>query len=196
MTDRFRTLVQSKQRQFPPISDKVTRSFIEHDRATLKEIYAKNYPSVEAYILQNSGSSDDAKDTFQEAITAAWLNAREGRFTPQDESSLGGYIYRIAKYKWLDRLKSKPYKSTTRLAEDYDPPAEIELEVNDDNLNQLRRIYAKLGDKCKNILNRFYYAKMSLDEIGSELGYDAATVKTQKYRCMKKLRNFNSENNE
>jgi DNA-directed RNA polymerase specialized sigma24 family protein len=83
--------VQSKQDNFPPISDKVTRRFLEHDRATLKEIYSKNYPSVEAYINQNSGSSDDAKDIFQEAITAAWLNAKEG-ITPQDETSLSGYI--------------------------------------------------------------------------------------------------------
>jgi RNA polymerase sigma factor (sigma-70 family) len=187
--------VQSNQRKIPPISDKVTRRFLDHDRATLKEIYTKNYPSVEAYIIQNSGSSDDAKDIFQEAITAAWLNTKEGKFTPQDESSLGGYIYRIAKYKWLDRVKSKSYKSTMRLAEDYDPAEEVEMDGNDEKLNQLRTIYAQLGDRCKNILNRFYYSKMSLDEIGSELGFDPATVKTQKYRCMKKLRDLNSENN-
>ncbi len=188
--------MQSNQNNLPPISNDVTRRFIEHDRFTLKEIYAKNYPSVEAYIKQNSGSSDDAKDIFQEAITAAWLNAKEGKFTPQDESSLGGYIYRIAKFKWLDRVKSKSYKSTIRLAEDYDPAEEVEEQDDkSEKLNHMRDLYAQLGDKCRNILNRFYYAKMSLDEIGSELGFDAATVKTQKYRCMKKLRDLNSENN-
>jgi len=185
--------VQSKKDKIPPISDKVTLRFLEHDRATLKDIYTKNYPSVAAYIMQNSGSGDDAKDIFQEAITAAWLNAKEGKFTPQDESSLGGYIYRIAKFKWLDRVKSKSYKSTMRLAEDYDPAEEIEVDESDEKLAQLRTIYAQLGEKCKNILNRFYYGKMSLDEIGSELGFDAATVKTQKYRCIKKLRDLNSE---
>lgn len=186
--------MQNRQDKIPPISDKVTLRFLEHDRATLKEIYSKNYPSVEAYIMQNSGSSDDAKDIFQESITAAWLNTKEGKFTPQDETSLGGYIYRIAKFKWLDRVKSKSYKSTMRLAEDYDPAEDAEVDEGDDKLDQLRTIYAQLGEKCKNILNRFYYAKMSLDEIGSELGFDAATVKTQKYRCMKKLRDLNSEN--
>ena len=186
--------MQSNQNKIPPISDKVTHRFLEHDRSTLKEIYSKNYPSVEAYITQNSGSSDDAKDIFQEAITAAWLNAKEGKFIPQDETSLGGYIYRIAKFKWLDRVKSKSYKSTMRLAEDYDPAEGIEIDDSNERLNRLRTIYAQLGEKCQNILNRFYYGKMSLEEIGEELGFDAATVKTQKYRCMKKLRNLNSKN--
>ena len=188
--------MQSNQNKIPPISDKVTLRFLEHDRATLKEIYSKNYPSVEAYIIKNSGSSDDAKDIFQEAITAAWLNAKEGKFTPQDESSLGGYIYRIAKFKWLDRIKSKSFKSTMRLAEDYDPADEIEEDESEEKLNQLRNIYSQLGEKCRIILNRFYYAKMSLDEIGNELGFEAATVKTQKYRCMKKLRELNAQGND
>lgn len=150
---------------------------------------------MEAYIIQNSGSADDAKDIFQEAITAAWLNTKEGKFTPQDESSLGGYIYRIAKFKWLDKVKSKSYKSTMRLADDYDPAEESPVDdEREDRLNHLRSLYAQLGEKCQNILNRFYYSKMSLDEIGSELGFDAATVKTQKYRCMKKLRTLKIEN--
>ena len=177
------------------ISDKVTRRFLENDRATLKEIYAKNYPSVEAYIYQNSGNSDDAKDIFQEAITAAWLNTKQGKFEPKDESSLGGYIYRIAKFKWLDRVKSKSYKSTMRLADDYDPAEEVESDNSDERIDQLREMYRKLGDKCQNLLNKFYYAKMSLEEIGAELGFDAATVKTQKYRCMKKLKSLKTESN-
>ena len=182
--------------QIPPTYDAITRRFLEHDRVTLKEVYAKNYPSVETYILQNSGSEDDAKDVFQEAILAAWLNTREGKFHPKDESSLGGYIYRIARYKWLDRLKSKAFRRNIRLEEDHDIAQEIEKSDQTERLEKLRQLYANIGEKCREILNRFYYAKMSLDEIGSELGFDAATVKTQKYRCMKKLRTLNNGGNE
>ncbi len=188
--------MERKQAKIPPISDTVTLRFLKHDRATLKEIYATNYPSVEAYIKQNSGSSDDAKDVFQEAITGAWINTKEGKFHPKDESSLGGYIYSIAKHKWLDRIKSKSYRSTMRLAEDYDPAEENETDIDDEKVFQLRQTYSKIGDKCQAILNRFYYGKMSLEEIGEELGFDAATVKTQKYRCMKKLRELNSGKND
>lgn len=180
----------------PPNLDEATRKFLKHDRVTLKDIYAKHYPSVENYVLQNSGSGDDAKDIFQEAITAAWLNTKEGKFEPNDASALGGYIFRIAKYKWLDKLKSKSYRSTLRLADDFDPEEEKpESSFQDERLEQLRNIYAQLGDKCQNILNRFYYAKMSLEDIGSEMGFDAATVKTQKYRCMKKLRQLKDQSN-
>jgi RNA polymerase sigma factor (sigma-70 family) len=181
--------------KIPEISDKMTRLFVKHDRVTLKEIYAKHYPAVENYIQQNSGNREDAKDIFQEAITAAWLNTREGKFTPQDESALGGYIFRIAKYKWLDKVRSKAHRSTVRMAEVDDRVEESEINERDEKLAQLRKIYGQLGERCQSILNKFYYSKMSLDQIGEEMGFDAATVKTQKYRCMKKLRTLKNEIN-
>ena len=186
-------LVERLRKDITAISDQVTRLFLERDRNTLKKLYAEHYPTVEKYIVQNSGNAEEAKDVFQEAITAAWLNVKEGKFEPKDETALGGYLYRIARYKWLDKVKSKEYRTTVRLADDYDPAEEAEINERDEKLRKLRLLYAQLGERCQLILNRFYYGKMSLEEIGEELGFDAATVKTQKYRCMKKLRTLKNE---
>ena len=151
-----------------------------------------HYQSVEQYILKNNGTVDDAKDVFQESILAAWLNIKEGKFTAKNDDSLGGYIFQIAKFKWLDKLKSKAYKSTLRIERDDALDSgedEISAKVlQEERINHLERIYARLDAKCKQILNGFYYEKKSLDILGSELSYDASTLKTLKYRCMKKLR--------
>ncbi len=33
-----------------------------------KDVYSQNYTSVERFIINNSGTSEDAKDIFQEAM--------------------------------------------------------------------------------------------------------------------------------
>lgn len=163
----------------------------------MEQIYAQNFKSVEMYILKNSGDQADAKDIYQEAIVAAWVNVKEGKFEPQGGKSIGGYIFQIAKYKWLDKLKSKAYKSTVRLEHENQPEAVSDIDYSKDDesrLSYLANLYSKLDEKCTSILNRFYYQKMSLEDIGTELGYDQGTVKTLKYRCMKKLKGFHVNN--
>mgnify|MGYP001595827228 CR=1 FL=1 len=43
-----------------------------HDSDTLEYIYKKFYPSVQAFVNNNSGNDDDARDIFQEAIVHVW----------------------------------------------------------------------------------------------------------------------------
>lgn len=171
--------------------------FIANHHRCLEQIYAENYLTVERYILQNSGERPDAKDIYQEAIVAAWINARDGKFEIKDGKTIGGYIFQIAKYKWLDRLKSKAYRSTIRLVHDNRSDSEGLPEYDDEQesrMQYLKTLYASLNEKCKAILGRFYYEKKSLEEIGLELGYDPGTVKTLKYRCMKKLKSVHQNN--
>ena len=162
----------------------------------MEQIYAQNYTSVERYILNNSGKEADAKDIYQEAIVAAWLNAKEGKFEVQGGKTIGGYIFQIAKFKWLDKLKSKSYRSTVRLAHENQPDEIDEADYHEEQeqrVQYLQTLYQKLDEKCKAILNRFYYEKKSLEEIGAELDYDSGTVKTLKYRCMNKLKSVHQK---
>ena len=43
----------------------------------LKSIYQKNFGIVEQHIRKNSGTSDDAKDVFQEAMMVFYRNVKE-----------------------------------------------------------------------------------------------------------------------
>lgn len=175
----------------------LTEGFIQNDRKCMEQIYAQNYKSVEMYILQNSGKEADAKDIYQEAIVAAWVNVKEGKFELQGGKTIGGYIFQIAKFKWLDKLKSKAHRSTVRLVHENQPEETTDSAYNDEaesRMQYLAELYRSLDEKCKAILNRFYYQKMSLDEIGLELDHDPGTIKTLKYRCMKKLRSFHTKN--
>src|SRR5690606_13755730 len=98
----------------------------------MEQIYAQNYKSVEMYILQNSGKAADAKDIYQEAIVAAWVNVKEGKFELQSGKTIGGYIFQIAKFKWLDKLKSKAHRSTVRLVHENQPEQTADNDYNEE----------------------------------------------------------------
>ncbi|NNC82993.1 MAG: sigma-70 family RNA polymerase sigma factor [Flavobacteriales bacterium] len=166
------------------------QGFVQNDPDTLKQFYASHFPQVRNYILSNSGSAEDAQDMFQEAMLATWLNLKQGRFNPEDEENLGAYVFRIAKFKWLDRLRSVQFKKVHRMnPEVKDNIADdSEIQESSDRVDHLRLVYATLDSKCKRILDMFYYDKKDLASIAAELGHDVGSIRTMKYRCMMKLR--------
>lgn len=153
----------------------------------LQRIYQEQYPKVEKFVLSNNGSSQEAKDIFQEAFVAVWKNIKNDRFKPENGTALNGYLYQIAKNKWLDYLRSPQYKKTVPLENFY----EKEEEVNDEKEIQLKQIevsFKNLGKNCKELLTRFYYKKESMSMIAKAFDWTEATARNNKYRCIQRLK--------
>ena len=50
-----------------------------HDSGVLEFVYQKYFPMIESFVLHNQGSSEQAKDVFQEAMIIVYKKIREGR---------------------------------------------------------------------------------------------------------------------
>ena len=169
----------------------IIQAIKRNDDLVLKHLYQKNYPKVEQYILKNQGTSPQAKDIFQEAFLAMWKNVKLGKFLPKGESALDGYLYTIARNKWTDFLRSSRFKKTVSVDKDIDlerQQADAGEEEENPHMKNTLTAYARLGEDCRSLLNRFYFEKKSLKDISDELGIGAASVRNKKYRCMQKLR--------
>ena len=160
-----------------------------NDEEVLRQLYHQNYRRVESYVLQNNGSKDEAVDVFQDAFIAVWRNIQLNKFKLRDGSSIDAYLIQIARYKWLDQLRQKSVKKRVSL------PAvlpDISFEaLEDEELQQLDKIkekFLQLGDKCKDLLAKFYYGKQSMREIAKAFNWTEATAKNNKYRCIEKLK--------
>src|SRR5690606_2443105 len=103
------------------------------DEVTLKNLYISNYRLMGRYILQHSGSVDDAKDTYQEAFLAVWRNVQLGRFVPSAESDFVYYLMRVVKNKWIDSLRKAKGKPTIPI-EDVQTDS-IAMEENTDEVD-------------------------------------------------------------
>jgi RNA polymerase sigma factor (sigma-70 family) len=161
-----------------------------NDEPALKQLYEENYPKVEKYVLENNGSQDEARDIYQEAFVAVWRNVQLDKFQPRSNTALNGYLYQVAKNKWLDHLGSAHHLKVVPLAESQDYEAE-EVPAEDNNfIERVKKELKNLGKNCKDLLTRFYYGAQSLREIAKANKWTEQTARNNKYRCIEKLRNL------
>jgi len=181
-----------------PIPTK-NQGFIEaiqnNDTQVLKNLYTSNYPKIELLVLKNSGTKEQAKDIYQDAFLAVWQNIKQNRFIPNSESSINGYIYTIAKNKWMDVLRSQNFKKTVIASQlsHFEIKAEENNGIDDDilkdkRLKDIMLAFKNLGEACKSLLRKFYFEKKSMNLIAEELAIDSASTRNKKYRCMQKLK--------
>jgi len=162
-----------------------------NDELSLNTFYRKNYAKVERYILNNNGNSDESKDIYQEAFIAVWRNIQLNRFQPHDETSLDGYLYRVAKNKWIDQLRASKRVQVVPLTEDVNDVAADTAAVNEEQdyfLDRIKENLKLLGDNCRDVLERFYYKKESMRSISEAMKWTEATARNNKYRCIQRLR--------
>ncbi|HMR15408.1 MAG TPA: sigma-70 family RNA polymerase sigma factor [Mariniflexile sp.] len=161
----------------------------------LKAFYVTNYPKIESLVLSNSGTIDDAKDVYQDAFIALWNNIKNKAFIPANGSALNGYLYTIAKNKWMDTIRSQHFKKTQPLTKERIGFIKNEADsspepIESNQLNKAMEAFKNLGQPCKQLLTRFYFDKKSLRDIATDLSLDEASVRNKKYRCMEKLRSI------
>ncbi|MEO6682794.1 MAG: sigma-70 family RNA polymerase sigma factor [Ginsengibacter sp.] len=162
----------------------------------LKNLYEENYHKVENYVLANSGTRQDAKDIYQEAFISLWRNIQMDKFFPENEHSINAYLFRIAKNKWLDHLRSCHFKKTVPLMDISENKREEkkeseELSTEDAQfIIEVKKHFQELGENCQELLIRFYYKKESMRTISKQFNWTEASTRNNKYRCIQKLRDL------
>lgn len=166
-----------------------------NNSVVLKQLYINNYHKIEALVLKNNGTTDHAKDIYQEAFIIVWNNVKSDSFVPQNETALQGYLYQIARNKWMDVLRSSRFKKTKSIRHELsvlDKRIEFQNDEGQDifkqKLQQTMDAFKNLGNPCKQLLTDFYFENISLRDIANKLKIEENTARTKKYRCMEKLR--------
>ena len=160
-----------------------------NDEKVLKLLYQSNFARVEKYVQENSGTTEQAKDIFQEAFISLWRNIQLDRFQPHHETSLDAYLFRIAKNKWLDHLRIQKRNQTVSLKAESNEPRELELSAEEQYLlKSIKDNFRRLGEICQKVLERFYYLRQSMKTIAESMNWTEATARNNKYRCLQQLR--------
>ena len=167
------------------------QGLLRNDPQFIRSLYAAHYPAIRQYVLKNSGTADDAQDVFQEAVTVLWMQVKEGRFKATTEADPGGFLFQVAKFKWLDVVRSAAHRNMRVLHNEESGPRAVEDDhAIEDRILRLRDVYDKLDDKCRKVLDQFYFERKDLASIAEDMGVEEESIRTIKYRCMMKLRAF------
>ncbi len=165
-----------------------TAAVLANDDKALEVLYTNNFYKTEAFVMANSGTTEEAKDIYQEAFIAVWQNIKAGRFVPQKDSSLEAYLFQVAKYKWYDYLKAAKKISVVPMEDN----GFIEATYKEEEENYIEKVQQhlkNLGEPCRQVLTLFYFMKQSMNKIAATFSWTEATAKNNKYRCLQRLRN-------
>ncbi len=161
------------------------------DRNALAYLYKTYFTMVKHFIIQNSGSDDEAEDLYQEGVLTVYENIVNAQFSLQSNTTLKTYIYSVCRNKWLYELRKKN-KLPVRLNESNEFITDNLLEEETEEMpynNMLNKALEQIGNKCKEIIKDFYYNKMTMEQIAQKNNFISANVaKSSKERCMKNAR--------
>lgn len=159
------------------------------DKKAIETIYKENFNLVQALVLNNNGSAEDAKDIFQEAMIVLYQKVQTGNF--ELNCQIKTFVYSVSRRLWLKRLVQQ---SRYTLHENHENIVRVDEDVEDHeqkaaDFTLMEKAMNSLGEPCKSLLESFYLGKKGMQEIAESFGYtNADNAKTQKYKCLMRLR--------
>jgi RNA polymerase sigma factor (sigma-70 family) len=159
------------------------------NQKALQYLYKTHYAMIENLIRKNSGSEEDAQEIYQEAMLVVYEKLQKPDF--KLSCSLKTYMYSVCRNMWMYQLRKIEQKQT-RFSdfEQFIPVDEILTDgENPEYESILGEVMLLIDDKCRQLLELFYYHNLSLEIIAERLGYNNSnTAKSKKNKCMDKAR--------
>ncbi|MEP1097600.1 MAG: RNA polymerase sigma factor [Cyclobacteriaceae bacterium] len=156
------------------------------DDGFLKALYDKLLPVFDQHVRSNSGTTQEAKDLFQEALIVIYRRVKDPNFTLS--ASLETFVFSVGKKMWLYELrKRKNSIPIIEVIDDSDSNKIDQLLINEEK----RKLYIKhfnlLSDGCQEILMAFFKG-LKMSEIAAELGFGSeGYARKRKHQCQEKL---------
>lgn len=170
------------QSQSGVFKDPLTKDPIDY-----KKIYTTCFPMVRSMVLKNGGTSDDARDIFQDSILVLFQNAAKEKF--QLTVSNCTYLYSVARNMWLRHIRDTGKITSLDLAGEQ---TDGTYPADNDQKKERQRLLVKhlnqISDRCRNIL-KHYFEGMPGEQIASELEFSSYEYyRVAKNRCTESLK--------
>jgi RNA polymerase sigma factor (sigma-70 family) len=166
---------------------------LQNDAVVVREIYARFSGKIKNYILQNSGTEEDAADVLQEALIAIYQQARYKNL--QLSCPFEPFLLLICRRKWLNEIKKLNRRGVTIntddlsfIGEDVFFDAE-QLQAQNDKASLYLEMFNKLGERCREIISKCL-GTAPQEEISRELGVSYAYLRKKKSECTAELVNL------
>jgi len=148
-------------------------------------LYKYAFPDFARFVNKMSGTLDEAKDVFQDAIVIWYEKSVTSGL--QITNSEKAYILGVARHLWLKRYRA--------LTKEVSFNGEINVDTWDGEIAQpselkVLHFLEAAGKKCMELLRAFYYDKTPPEELAQQFGFAGSRSATvQKFKCLEKVRN-------
>ena len=163
---------------------------LQQNNLAFEVLYKFYFPVVEKLILKNNGSSEDAKDIFQETVLILLNNLHKNDFVLT--ASLRTYLYSISRHLWLKRLreiKKSNYTDLSGLEEDVFSEDCFETEPEKTPAEKIKYFLSRITEPCQRLLKAIFFLGKTIETVRTEFGYTTLhNAQNQKYKCLQQIR--------
>lgn len=160
------------------------------DERALAYLYKLHYPMISHFILNNSGTDDEAKDIYQEGVIVFYEKIRDNSL--ELTCQIKTYLYSVCRRLWLKRLAEKgKFAASVDDSENFQLPDEDiqQQEENEKQFEVMSTALESVGEPCRSLLEDYYLRMQNMQDITDKFGYtNTDTAKNQKYKCLQRLK--------
>lgn len=182
------------------------------DEKVIGNIYKKYHNDFKVFVKNRYPKlgAEKVEDVYDESFHILTFNVLTGKLiTLNDNCTLKTYLFKVAKFKIIDLIKERRLPPSIPTPDDDDKKIEEyisfsskspeSIDDGDDDMDEfidtktklgiLRDTVEKLTQPCEKLLKLYWYEEKSDKEILEMTDYSSTdTVKNQRARCMKKLK--------
>jgi RNA polymerase sigma factor (sigma-70 family) len=166
------------------------QALLDNDHRGISTIYTRFAARIERFVCANSGSPDDARDVFQDALLAVTRQARRPGFILT--CPFEAYLYLVCRGKWLNELRRRKRAAVT-ISETEGFLDTVEAGVLADTVlyedarnNLFRRFFDQLSENCRELI-RLSWTGISMEEVSNNLGITYGYARKRKSECIAQL---------
>lgn len=153
------------------------------DEELFEHIFLQHFASCRSYLVREDQIDEDlAYDATMDALLTFRESLGRGKITYGNLRFLLTRMARQHLYKKLKKERALP------LSDQPLPELPDDIELDDTSYGVLQQNWKKLGEKCKNLLEKIYFDGVKILEIASREDRTTKAVQKQKERCVQKLR--------
>ncbi len=178
---------------------RIIQSLTQGNTHALQEVYLEyrlpfrlwvrsKFPNVEAELID---------DVFSDVVLDFYENIKRGKYSKQ--AALKTYLFTMGRNKIINIIKKRSMHFTKEPeiisgVEERSTINPILEQQKNEQEEVVKTMMNELCEDCQQVLTKFYYHKMSMEEIAEKMGYKNANVaKSKKNVCYKKLRRLIQE---
>ena len=170
---------------------------LEEENEALQQIYLQNKGFCISFMMKKFDITlEDSLDIFQNSVVILYDRVITGHLK-EYQGDIQPYLLKIVDNK-AKEFKRSQYRRIQE-NQNYYIAEDFRYNESDEELNReehfsikseiLKNALRQLGVHCKNLLELYYFKKLSADKIVQQLKYsNKDSLKTNKYKCMKRLK--------
>ena len=178
----------------PPVfSSQILEDIRQGKREAVKVLYGQAFHYSTGFVLKNNGTTEEAREVFQEALFVLVKNAREEHFKLTHD--VRTYLYSICRNLWLKELRRRrnsPILATEEILDiqlvglaENGLEEKPEMEAIHRGLEDCMK---KLSPKNRQLLRLTFFEKLKDRDIAPQMEISFKFVRQKRQRCIAMLR--------